>query len=70
MRVKLVIHSDVNPEDIKYYISIKSWDQHHISVDLNFTTPLLISKGLQPDEAYMQIINPYLFISDKTGKPI
>jgi len=37
---------------------------------MNFTNPLLISTGLERDEVYMTIINPYLFISKETGQTI
>ena len=37
---------------------------------MNFSNPLLISTGLERDEVYMFIVNPYLFISKETGQTI
>jgi hypothetical protein len=37
---------------------------------MNFSNPLLISRGLERDEVYMSIVNPYLFISKETGQTI
>lgn len=45
MEVNLVINSDVNPTDIKYFLSITEWTEDGISILMNVTTPLLISKG-------------------------
>ena len=70
MDVNLIVYSDVNVNDIQYYLSIIEWTNKKISIHMNFTTPLLISKGLVRDEVYMYIKNPYLFISQATGKPI
>jgi len=49
MDVNLVVNSDVNPEDIKYFLSISHWDETGIHVFMNVTTPLLISKGVKRD---------------------
>tara|TARA_B110000285_G_C14829357_1_gene470166 strand:+ start:310 stop:588 length:279 start_codon:yes stop_codon:yes gene_type:complete len=70
MNFKLVLKSDVNPEDVKYFLKIEEWNEDSISILMNFTTPLLISQGLERDEVYMDIINPYLFISKETGQAI
>jgi len=63
MSVNLVVKSNVEREDIKYFLEVSEWTEQSISIFMNFTTPLLVSKGLERDEVYMSIINPYLFIS-------
>ena len=68
--VSLVINSDVNPTDVKYFLSITHWTDEGIGIFMNVTTPLLISKGTKRDQAVFRIKNPSLFISEKTGKPI
>ena len=68
--VSLVINSDVDPKDIKYFLSITHWTDEGIGIYMNVTTPLLISKGTKRDQAVFRIKNPSLFISEKTGKPI
>lgn len=68
--VSLVINSKVDPKDIKYFLSITHWTEEGIGIYMNVTTPLLISKGLKRDQAILRVKNPYLFISEKTGKPI
>ena len=70
MDVNLVINSDVNPKDIKYFLSITEWNEEGIKVLMNVTTPLLISKGVKRDQAVIRIKNPLLFISQATGEPI
>ena len=49
MDVNLVMNSDVDPKDIKYFLSITKWTEEGIHVLMNVTTPLLISKGTQRD---------------------
>jgi len=63
MNVDLIINSDVDPANIKYFLSITEWTDKGVNVLMNFTTPLLISKGIKRDEAVMSIKNPLLFIS-------
>ena len=70
MNFKLVLKSDIDPKDIKYYLEIQDWTESSISILMNFTTPLLVSQGVERDEVYMSIVNPYLFISKETGKTI
>jgi hypothetical protein len=68
--VSLVINSNVDPKDIKYFLTITHWTEEGIGILMNVTTPLLISKGTKRDQAVFRIKNPSLFISEKTGKPI
>ena len=41
-----------------------------MSILMNFTTPLLVSQGLELDEVHLAVINPYLFISKATGETL
>ena len=70
MNVNLVIHSKVDPAKIKYFIEIVKWTSDDFEIFLNFTNPLLLSQGSQPDEVYLSVKNPYLFLSKATGEPI
>ena len=43
--IMFLLKSDIEPEDIKYYLMIHEWTPNHIKVFINFTNPLIISQG-------------------------
>ena len=65
--LNFLLKSDINPEDIKYYMEIKYWLPHELKIHVNFTDPTMISKGMERDTIYMKIKNPEWFRSAETG---
>lgn len=61
MDIQLVLKSDEEVENIEYFLEIKNWTQEFMDVHINFTDPLLISKGLKLDEIICKILNKDLF---------
>jgi len=57
--------SDVNVP-IEYSLTISKWDSSGIQFKLNFSEPLLISQGDQPDEVEIVIRDPYMFVGWKS----
>ena len=49
MDFKFVLRSDLDPKDIVYYLELVDWQMDHLDIYVNFTEPLLISKGLIQD---------------------
>ena len=66
--VKFVLKSDLDPKDIKYYMTIKKWDSKNIQIKMNLTDPSMISQGPERDTIYFKFKNPELFRSKLTGK--
>lgn len=61
MDIEIITNSLEESENIKYNLEMKSWTSRHIDVFVNFTEPLLISKGFKPDSFNVRIINNQLF---------
>lgn len=68
--LNFVLKSDVNPDEIKYYMEIKYWLPNELSIHVNFTDPTMISKGMERDTIYMKLKNPDWFRSAETGLPL
>jgi len=45
LELRFVLNSNEDPDKIKFYIELKEWNEKHLIVDVNFTDPLIISKG-------------------------
>jgi hypothetical protein len=45
MSIFFVMKSDVDPSDIEYYLILEKWESNDLWVRINFTEPLLVSRG-------------------------
>lgn len=45
-------------------------EAREIQINIKFENPKLISKGIELDELEVEIIQPEVFISQKTGRPV
>ena len=70
MKVKFFLKSDIKVEDLEYYLSVGDWTATNFTIVATFTNPMQISQGIIRDEMEMSIKNPYLFVSEETGKMI
>ena len=70
MDVRFFLKSDVKVEDIEYYLTVGEWSATNFTIFVNFTNPMQISQGIIRDEMEMTIKNPFLFVSEETGKMI
>lgn len=68
MDFTFVLRSDIETDDLKYYLSLADWTETHLDVLVNFTEPMLISKGLVSDQVIITIKNKNMFVSNITGK--
>jgi hypothetical protein len=61
MEFSFILKSNIEVTDIEYYLEILEWEPESMKVFINFTKPLLISKGLNPDTVVCKIKNNNLF---------
>lgn len=65
--MKFVLKSDINPEDIKYFMTIESWTPRKLKIKVNMTDPTIISKGMERDTIYLKIKNSDMYRSAESG---
>ena len=70
MDFSFVLRSDVEEEELLFYLELLDWQPTHLDILVNFTDPLLISKGLVRDQIVVTIKNPEYFVSNVTGKQL
>ena len=68
--ITYVVNSETDLSEISYYIEITEWTDKKMELAINFTNPLVVSKGIKKDLMMLTIKNPLLFISAKTMIPI
>ena len=68
--VRFILSSNIDPKDIKYFLEIKKWDATGLDIFVNFTDPMLISRGEERDLIEITIKRPQLFVSAETGEMI
>jgi hypothetical protein len=61
MDLEFVLKSNEDPESIEFFLEVTNWTSEFIEVYLNFTNPLLISKGQEHDMLVCKILNKELF---------
>lgn len=66
MEIDFILNSDEKKEDIEYFIELKNWTETDMDLILNFTNPLVISRGFRSDQLVCVIKNKELFISQET----
>jgi hypothetical protein len=49
-----------------FYLTLKSWTSSGMDINMNFSDPLVVSGGLNPDNIVVTIKNPDLFVSKET----
>ena len=65
---KFIFNNDIDIDEFAYDLSIVSWNDDQMQLFINFTKPLLVSKGDLFDQAVIQIKNPNWFVSQETLK--
>ena len=63
MEIAIIKHSDVDFSNFSYNLILKKWTPRQMEVQINFTEPLLISRGVVWDELAVIIKNKTLFRS-------
>lgn len=61
LSLRFMLKSEINPEDIKYYLELISWTETNMEIFVNFTDPLIVSKGNNQDRIVCMIKNKHLF---------
>lgn len=62
IEVKFVMKSDLEPEDLTYYLTLDDWQDKEVKVKVNFVEPLLVSKGNNKDQVIVNIKEASIFI--------
>ena len=70
MNVRFYLKSDIKEEDIKYFLTVSNWTETSFSIQVNFTSPMIISQGVMRDEMELTVKNPFLFVSKDTGQMV
>jgi len=70
MDFTFVLRSDVESDNLKYFLELTDWTETHLDILVNFTDPMMISKGLQSDQVIITIKNKNMFVSNITGKAL
>jgi hypothetical protein len=55
--------SDIDPQEMEYYLELIDWTADGLDFKIHFTDPLLTSSGEMNDEVMIYITKPRLFIS-------
>ena len=61
--IKFITQEESN---ITFYLTLKSWTSTGMDININFSDPLQVSKGINRDNIVITIKNPDLFISKET----
>ena len=56
--VRFILASEIDPKDIKYFLEIKKWDEYGVDIFVNFTDPMLVSRGEDRDLVEITIKRP------------
>lgn len=62
--------SNANLSSFSYSLELTDWQPTWLEVRVKFTDPLTVSQDKLWDLAVINIINPYLFVSEKTGRTL
>lgn len=49
MDFTFVMRSEIDKDEIKYYLELEDWTETYLDIFVNFTDPMQISKGLNAD---------------------
>ena len=66
--LKLIIRSDEDPINLKFFVSIEDWTDRGMQLLINFTSPLVVSKGRNEDAIIIEFKDPDMFVSKETGQ--
>ena len=59
----LIYYGMQDTDNLTYSVMLKSWNQSHIILQLNFSEPMMISIGSKPDILSIRVVNSPLFVS-------
>ena len=65
---KFVAQGDEDLSNLVFYLSITEWTDQSIELYINFTNPLIVSKGQNQDIVICTFKNPDLFVSQATNE--
>ena len=69
MQFEYTIHSDIDPETFVYAFTLQTWNTTGMEILLDLDKPLDASRGKNPDEINLIVLDIYFFIS-KSGYPL
>ena len=67
IETNITINGDEEEKLYDYNLFLINWTETHIELLLNFTNPLIISKGMFPDQLVCRIINSSFLVDNATG---
>lgn len=66
--VSFILNSESDTGKLKFFVEITEWSGFKFELFLNFTDPLMVSKGHAKDKVIVRILNPKMFRSAVNGK--
>lgn len=68
--VYFLLNSDIEPEDIKFYVELRGWESNKIDLFINFADPLHISQGEERDMIQIKFKQGSKLLRTTDGKEI
>lgn len=65
-----ILNSDVESDKVEFTLMLTEWEESQLKIQINFTDPLIISKGISPDQVLCRVKRRDLFVSKLTGEPL
>ena len=65
--IKMEPKSDVEANELKYYIEVKEWTEDKLDVQVKFKDADKLSQGETNDQIQIEIKNPSYFTSKESG---
>jgi hypothetical protein len=56
-----IMKSEVDPNDLEYFLTLEQWNERDLWIRINFTEPLYVSKGKYNDAVLINFKTPQLF---------
>jgi hypothetical protein len=65
--IEFVLNSDEDQDDMKYFLELTKWTPYEMEIYINFTNPLMVSRGLRQDYIICTIKNKDLFQAEDSN---
>lgn len=61
MELMFLLNRETDNPNIEFYSELKEWTEDAMAIEVNFTNPLIVSKGIRPDQIILKVKNTDLF---------
>ena len=70
IELMFILNSDETPENIEYFLELTNWTEEAMELLVNFTNPLIISKGIRPDQVFCKIKHTNMFLAKNSNEKL